>query len=52
MIQSPNTFIDPKNFPIKFTQKTPAKIFAFGESSFPVSFIFDSSPREAIFSGE
>lgn len=51
MTQSPNIFIDPVERPIRFSQRVPKPIFAFGESSFPVSFSFASSPREAVFAG-
>lgn len=51
MTQAPNTFVDPVERPVRFVQRVPSPIFAFGESSFPVSFSFDTSPRDAAFAG-
>lgn len=51
MTTSPNKFSDPIEIPIKFSQKLPQPIFAFGESSFPVAFSFSQSPRPARFEG-
>jgi len=48
---SPNFFNDPTERPIKFVQFLPKPILAFGESSFPVSFIFNRQPRLANFAG-
>ena len=51
MTTSPSMFTDPMAKPVKFAQRIPPAIFAFGESSFPVSFRFDKSPRTAEFAG-
>lgn len=51
MIQSPNTFSDPVERPVRFTQRLPNPVFAFGESSFPVSFSLSRNPRTATFAG-
>jgi hypothetical protein len=51
MTLSPNLFLDPTKIPIKFSQRIPKPIFAFGESAFPVSFSFYDRPRKAVFSG-
>jgi len=49
MSNSPNTFLDPQQLPVRFVQRRPQPIFAFGESTFPLSFSFDRSPRSARF---
>ena len=49
MSQAPNMFLDPQQYPVRFVQKLPQPIFAFGESTFPLSFSFDGSPRMANF---
>lgn len=49
MTQAPTIFADPLVKPVKFTQILPKAVFAFGESSFPVSFSFREDPRPAVF---
>lgn len=51
MSSTTNFFVDPTQFPVRFVQRIPKPIFSFGESSFPVSFSFDASPRTAYFAG-
>ena len=48
----PTRFSDPLVKPVQFVQRQPIKVFAFGESSFPVTFVFEGSPRSAVFAGD
>ena len=49
MARSPDSFADPGTYPVVFEKPLDYGIITYGQTGFPVTFIFDEFPRRAVF---